>query len=91
MVLLDYAFTTRHSSAAGFNIIHVGTDKLPFSVLEMAPLTSQVWKKSTSFDSLTHAMRDQVSTQWVPKSVSVVDDEITINTTTVYVESTETI
>ena len=45
MSFLENAASTRKSSAAGFKTIYVGPDKLPLSVLKMAPLTSPVWEK----------------------------------------------
>jgi len=68
-------------------IIYVGPDKLPLSVLEMASLTSPVWKKSASFDR--PSIRNQMTTQSIPELVSVVNNEIQIDTTTAYVEATE--
>ena len=56
MSLLENAARTRKSSAAGFKTIYVGPDKLPISLLQMAPLTSPVRIKNASFDSLSLAM-----------------------------------
>jgi len=53
----------------------------------MASLTSPVWKKSASFDR--PSIRNQMTTQSIPELVSVVNNEIQIDTTTAYVEATE--
>ena len=47
-------------TAVGFKIFCVGKDKTPLSILEMAPIESDAWKKSASFESLSSTIRGQM-------------------------------
>ena len=47
--LLNNAARDPKHTAAGFKIVHVGKDKYPMSILEMAPVDNDEWKKSASF------------------------------------------
>ena len=59
-LLSDAVKSNRKPSAAGFKIVYVGKDKTPLSILEMAPIDEDVWKKSASFDSLSSTIRGQM-------------------------------
>ena len=48
-LLSDAVKGNRKPSAAGFKIVYVGKDKTPLSILEMAPIDGDVWKKICLF------------------------------------------
>ena len=39
-------------TAAGFKMVYVGKDKVALNILEMSPIESEPWKKSSAFESL---------------------------------------
>ena len=72
MTILNRALLPPKSTAAGFKIVHIGVDRLPFSILDIASLSSKFWKKSTYFDSLPKAMRGHMGTLSIPDLVTAV-------------------
>ena len=87
MTMLNGAFRKSKPTAAGFKIVHIGVDRLPVSILDMASLSSKYWQKSTCFDSLANAMRGHMDTLNISDLVTAVSSEIPVDSTTAYVEA----
>ena len=87
--MLNGAFHPPKPNTPGFKIVHIGLDRLPFSILDMASLFSKSWQKSTCFDSLAKAMRVHMDTLSIPDLVTVVSTEIPIDSTIAYVEASD--
>ena len=54
------ANAARHDAkptATGFQMVYVGKDKYPLSILSMTPINSEAWRKSSSFENLASTMR----------------------------------
>ena len=79
----------RKPSAAGFIAVYVGKDKSPLSILEMAPIDGDVWKKSASFESLFSTIRGQMDAHSTADLISIISQEIPIDITAAYMESTK--
>ena len=43
MSILNGLLKQPKPTAAGFKIIHIGTDNLPVSILDMAPINGRFW------------------------------------------------
>ena len=54
----------------------------------MSPVDHDGWKKSASFESLSSTIRGQLDVQNTADLISVISQEIPINVTTAFVEST---
>ena len=87
MSLLTDAVRDPKLTAAGFKIIYVGKDKYPLSVLEMAPVEADGWKKSAAFESLSSTIRGQMDIHDTADLVSVMSQEMPIDVTTAFMES----
>jgi len=61
VTLLNGSVRESKPTAAEFKIAYAGKDKYPLSVLEMAPVEADGWKKSASFESLSSTLRGQVN------------------------------
>ena len=48
-LLSDAVKGNRKPTAGGFKFLYVGKDKTPLSILEMAPIDGDVWKKISFF------------------------------------------
>ena len=88
ITLLNNAVREPKPTAAGFKIVYVGKDKYPMSILEMAPVDDDGWKKSASFESLSSTIRGQIDVQNTADLISVISQEIPIDVTTAFTEST---
>ena len=88
ITLLNNAVREPKPTAAGFKIVYVGKDKYPMSILEMAPVDDDGWKKSASFESLSSTIRGQIDVQNTADLISVISQEIPIDVTTAFMEST---
>ena len=87
MSMLQGAMEQRKPTAAGYKIIFVGSDKLPVSILELAPLNGKAWQKKTSFDCLSSTMRSHMDNLGIPDLITAVSTDIPMDTTTSFVES----
>ena len=45
MSMLQGAMDQKNPTAAGYKITHIGSDKLPVSILDIAPLNGKAWHK----------------------------------------------
>ena len=88
ITLINNAVRDPKPTAAGFKIVYIGKDKYPMSILEMAPVTEDGWKKSASFESLSSTVRGQIEIQNTADLISVISQEIPIDVTTAFMEST---
>ena len=86
-LLSDAVKGNRKPSAAGFKIVYVGKDKTPLSILEMAPIDGDVWKKSASFESLSSTIRGQMEAHNTADLISIISQEMPIDVTAAYMES----
>ena len=43
MSMLRNALQPKETTTTGFKIVHVGTDKIPVSILEMVSLNGKIW------------------------------------------------
>ena len=57
ITLINNAVRDPTPTAAGFKIVYIGKDKYPMSILEMARVDDDGWKKSASFESLSSTVR----------------------------------
>ena len=62
-------------------------DRLLISILDIDPLSSKSWQKSTCFDSFTKAMRGHMDTLSTPDLVTAAPSEIPVDSTTAYIEA----
>ena len=89
MALLHGASTPKKPSAAVFNVIHIGPDKLPISILDITQLTGHVWKNISFFDILANTMCSQRLSRTILELISVVYNELPIDTTTAFIKSVQ--
>ena len=75
-------------AATGFKSVYIGKEKVPMNILEMTPIDSEAWRKSTSFESLCSTMRGQVDIHSVSDLVSIISHEIPIDVNSAFIEST---
>ena len=87
MSMLQGAMEQEKITAAGYKIIHVGSDKLPVSILEITLLNGEAWQKKTSFDYLASTMRSHMDNLGIPDLITSVSTEIPMDTTTSFVEA----
>ena len=88
MALLNDAVRGHHKpTAAGYKIVYVGKDKTPLSILEMAPIEGDAWKKSASFESLSSTIRGQMESYSSADLISVISQELPVDVTTAFMES----
>jgi len=88
MSLLNDAIRQPKSMAAGFKIVYVGKEIYPLIILGMAPVKSDRWKKSASFESISTTIRAQANVRNTVDLISVISQEVPIDVTTVFMEST---
>ena len=84
------ANAARHDAkptAAGFQMIYVGKDKYPLSILSMTPITSEEWRKGSSFESLASTMCGQLDVHDTADLISVISSEIPIDVTSTFMEA----
>ena len=74
-------------TAAGFKMVYVGKDKVALNILEMSPIESEPWKKSSAFESLCATMQGQVDVHSVSDLISIISQEIPIDVTSAFMES----
>ena len=43
MTMLPGAMEQKNLTAAGYKIVHIGSDKLPVIILDISPLNGKVW------------------------------------------------
>ena len=90
MILLTDAVRGNYKpTTAGFKIVHVGKDKTNLSILEIAPIEGDTWKKSASFESLFSTVRRKMEAYSTPDLVSIIFQEMTIDVTNAFMESTK--
>ena len=87
MSMLQGAIETKKPTAAGFKIIYIGSDKLPVSILDIAPLNGKPWQKKTTFDCLASTMRNHMDNLSIPDLITSVSTEIPLDITTSFVEA----
>ena len=73
--------------AAGFKTAYVGIDRFPITIINMASIDDDAWKKSASFESLTSSIRGQMDVHSSSDLVTVIAGELPIDLTTSYMES----
>ena len=87
VTLLNDTVRDPKPTAAGFKIVYIGKDKYPLSVLEMTPVEADRWKKSALFESLSATIRGWEDMQNTADLVIVMSQEIPIDVTSVFIES----
>ena len=87
ITMLCGALHPKETTAAGFKIVHIGSNRLPVSILAMAPLNGKAWQKQSSFDSLATTMRSHMDNLSIPDLLTVVSTEVPLNTTMSYIEA----
>ena len=88
MTLLNNAIWEPDPMSAGFKILYVGKYKHPMIILEMASVDNDGWRKSALFDSLLSAIQGQIDVQNTADLISVISQEIPIDITAAFMDST---
>ena len=83
--MLRDSLQPKEATAAGFKAVHIGSNMLPVSILEMTPLNGKTWQKTSSFDSLATTLRSHIDNLSIPDLPNVVSTEVPLDTTTSYV------
>ena len=88
-LLSDVVRAESKPMATGFRTIYLGKDKNALSILEIAPIDGNLWKKNTSFMSLSSTMRAQMDVYPTSDIMSLISQEIPIDAATMYMGSTK--
>ena len=83
--LLQNVSPNKKLSATGFKTVHIDPDRLFVCILEIAPLTNHIWKKSVAFNSLANVMHIYITTKTILELVSVVTKKLYIDVIPIYI------
>ena len=86
MSMLQGAMDQKNPTAAGYEVMYIGSDKLPVSILDIAPINCKTWQKKTTFDCIVSTMRSHMDNLSIPDLITSVSTEIPLDTTTLFVE-----
>ena len=82
MSMLHGSLEQKNPTAVGFKMVHMGSNKLLVSILDIAPLNGKAWQKTTTFDCLASTMRIHMDNLAIPDLITVVSTKLPLNTTT---------